>query len=71
MVGGQTAIARLLVSAITRGWAPIPQAGKKLTRWHWQNFEPEKFAYKICAKKAQNHAKMPKMHTKIKTLKTT
>ena len=31
---------------------------EKLTKWHWQIFEPEKLAHKICAKKAQNCAKI-------------
>ena len=38
-----------------------PQRWKKLTKYHTQNFEFEKFAHKICEKNAQNHAKVAKM----------
>ena len=46
---------------------PLPGEGgqrqiwKKLTKKHTQNFESEKLAHKICAKNAQNHAKLAKM----------
>ena len=34
---------------------------KKLTKQHTQSFETEKLAHKICAKNAQNHAKLATM----------
>ena len=37
-------------------WQPIFRDGKRLTKEHWHKFESEKFAHKICAKNAQNHA---------------
>ena len=33
---------------------------KKAYKQHWQNFEPEKLAHKICAKNAHNRAKTSK-----------
>ena len=50
------------------------QRWKKLTNQHWLNFQSEKFAHKICAKNAQNLAKMSKnainCTKRQKTLKT-
>ena len=37
------------------------QRWKKLTKQHTQNFESEKLAHEICAKNAQNRAKLAKM----------
>ena len=48
------------------------QRWKNLTKQHWQNIEPEQFAHKICAKNAQNCAKITKYaFKKSKTLKKT
>ena len=38
----------------------VEQRWKKLSKQHWQNYEPEKLAHKICAKKAQNRARISK-----------
>ena len=40
------------------------QRWKKLTKQHWQNFEPEKLAPKICAQKLAKMSKMPKIGKK-------
>ena len=48
---------------------PYIQRWQKLTKYHWQNFEPEELAHKICATQTQNFAKIPKIaHTKCKKI---
>ena len=49
-----------IVNSKTNYSVILDQRWKKLTKQHWQNFEPEQLAHKICGGNAQNRVKKSK-----------